>query len=555
RFYREYAGGSDLEAQAIAERVYFGRAEDGVLENPFAGNLAEVCPTGVFTDATLKRHYSRKWDLRWSPSICAHCSLGCNISPGERYGAVRATVNRYHPDINRYFLCDRGRFAYEYLESPARALEPRIRGAAVAPAGALAHCALLLQAAAASPGSLIGIGSPRASLESNFALRALVGPERFFAGMAAAELELALQIADLLRHPVAPAPSLAELERCDAAIVLGEDLTQSAARMALSLRQLVRQQPLAQVSDPLGIPRWLDQAAREAIQDARGPLFLLLPWATQLDDIAATCHRAAPDELARLGFQIADDIQSGAPQHPIARALLAAQRPLVVSGPTCASSAMIAAAAAIAAALGARGRPAALSFVLAEANTLGLALLAPRPLREGLDLVRFGHASTAIVLECDLTRRAPAAELDHFQPPHLIVLDQISHPLAQRAELLLPAASAFESDGTFVNNEARAQRFFQVSPPAPGARESWRWLENAQGADPSLDQLLARLASAFPELASAATAAPPASFRLAQQKLPRETHRSSGRTAISAQLDVSEPRPPLDPDSALSFTM
>ena len=73
RFYREYAGGNDLNAFGIKNAVYFGRNEDGVLENEFAGNLVEVCPTGVFTDRTLRRHYTRKWDLRMAPSICVHC--------------------------------------------------------------------------------------------------------------------------------------------------------------------------------------------------------------------------------------------------------------------------------------------------------------------------------------------------------------------------------------------------------------------------------------------------------------------------------------------------
>jgi len=59
-----------------ANHVYFGRQKDGVLESEFSGNLVEVCPTGVFTDKTLKRHYSRKWDLTNAPSVCVHCSLG-----------------------------------------------------------------------------------------------------------------------------------------------------------------------------------------------------------------------------------------------------------------------------------------------------------------------------------------------------------------------------------------------------------------------------------------------------------------------------------------------
>ena len=97
--------------------VYFGRNEDGVLENEFAGNLVEICPTGVFTDRTLRQHYTRKWDLRMAPSICVHCGLGCNITVGERYGLLRRVVNRFNSEVNGYFLCDRGRFGYEFVNS------------------------------------------------------------------------------------------------------------------------------------------------------------------------------------------------------------------------------------------------------------------------------------------------------------------------------------------------------------------------------------------------------------------------------------------------------
>jgi NADH-quinone oxidoreductase subunit G len=49
------------------------------------------------------------------PSICHGCSSGCNISPGERYGELRRIENRFNGSVNQYFLCDRGRFGYGYV--------------------------------------------------------------------------------------------------------------------------------------------------------------------------------------------------------------------------------------------------------------------------------------------------------------------------------------------------------------------------------------------------------------------------------------------------------
>ena len=128
RFYREYAGGNDLNVFGIKNTVYFGRSEDGVLENEFAGNLVEICPTGVFTDETLRRHYTRKWDLRMAPSICVHCAAGCNITIGERYGLLRRVLTRFNSEVNGYFLCDRGRYGYEFVNSEHRIRRARLDG-------------------------------------------------------------------------------------------------------------------------------------------------------------------------------------------------------------------------------------------------------------------------------------------------------------------------------------------------------------------------------------------------------------------------------------------
>jgi NADH-quinone oxidoreductase subunit G len=63
------------------------------------------------------------------------------------------------------------------------------------------------------------------------------------------------------------------------------------------------------------------------------------------------------------------------------------------------------------------------------------------------------------------------------------------------------------------------------------------------------------MSSAMPELGAVRDAAPPASFRIAGAKIPRSPHRESGRTSTLVNIDVSEPKPPDDPDSPLSFSM
>jgi NADH-quinone oxidoreductase subunit G len=71
----------------------------------------------------------------------------------------------------------------------------------------------------------------------------------------------------------------------------------------------------------------------------------------------------------------------------------------------------------------------------------------------------------------------------------------------------------------------------------------------------NLDDVVSALAAAIPVYSPILKIAPPAGFRIAGQKIPRQPHRYSGRTAMLAQIDVNEPRPPSDLDSPLAFSM
>jgi NADH-quinone oxidoreductase subunit G len=576
RFYRDYAGGRDLDAFASRNRVYFGRHEDGVLENEFSGNLVEVCPTGVFTDKTLQHHYTRKWDLQTAPSICVHCGLGCNTIPGERYGILREITNRYNSQVNGYFLCDRGRFGYDFVNSPQRLRQPWLRrGQTAVPVSketALEHVAALLKAG--SPA--LGIGSPRASLEANFALRTLVGPEHFYLGVSDREHRLLSAVLSILRHGPARTPSLHDVEQADAVLVLGEDVTNVAPRLALALRQAVRQQPLRQ-ADKLRIPRWQDAAARELIQQQTGPLFIATPSCTRLDDVATETCRAAPDDVARLGFAVAHALSADAPPVPalsdemwalasrIAQELRQAERPLVVSGTSLRSEAVLHAAANVAWALCDTKRPAHLCLTVPESNSLGASLLGGGSLEAAFQAVQSGTAETVIILENNLYRRTDAATVQAFLAacPHVIVLDHLRHATAEQAEVVLPAGTFAETDGTLVSNEGRAQRFLQVFAPDGDVQESWRWLCDVMlsaGRDESsawqnLDDVIEALAHALPVFAKLPNVAPHADFRLAGQRVPRQPHRYSGRTAMAAHRTVHEPKPPDDPDTPLAFSM
>jgi NADH-quinone oxidoreductase subunit G len=159
-------------------------------------------------------------------------------------------------------------------------------------------------------------------------------------------------------------------------------------------------------------------------------------------------------------------------------------------------------------------------------------------------------------MENDLYRQIPAKLVDDFlqSAEHVVVLDHLANQTTEKADLLLPAGTFAESDGTLISNEGRAQRFFPVFAPREGdVRESWRWLGDPNWT--TLDDPLAAMAQELPQLASAVAAAPSSKFRMAGAKIPRESHRYSGLTSIHANISVVEPKPPNDPDSALAYSM
>jgi NADH-quinone oxidoreductase subunit G len=172
----------------------------------------------------------------------------------------------------------------------------------------------------------------------------------------------------------------------------------------------------------------------------------------------------------------------------------------------------------------------------------------------------------AIILENDLYHSIPSPTADLFFQlcNKVIALDSLNNRTTEKADILIPAATFAEADGTLVNYEGRAQRFFQVfMPDNPFIKESWRWLGEMQlikngisdGKNIYLDKFDEQLEAAMPQFKGLTKAAPSHNFTIHGERIPRQPHRYSGRTAMRAHLQVSEPKPLQDNDSPLTFTM
>lgn len=570
RYYNDYAGGTDLGVYANASRVYFGRPESGALESEFSGNLTEICPTGVFTDKTHSERYNRKWDMQYAPSVCQGCSSGCNISPGERYGELRRVENRFNGEVNQYFLCDKGRFGTGYVNRADRPRQPQFRSGTTV-TNATVDEALDQTIAKLKGKKVLGIGSPRASLESNFALRELVGQENYSTGMNQKEQSLVELAAAIMQTEGIYNPSMREIESYDAVLILGEDLTQTAPRMALSVRQAAKNKAKEMAAERR-TQEWLAEPVKRIAQDAKSPIYILAATQTRLADVATGEVVASPNDIARLGFAVAQavagetitglDDSASAFAQTIADTLKAAKKPLIISGTSLQDAAIMEAAAQVAQNLGAH---AGLSLTVPEVNSMGLALLGGLSLEQAFAQ----DYDAVIVVENDLYRRLPATRIDAAlaKAAEVIVLDHSDTATVAQASIVLSAASFAEGDGTVVSQEGRAQRYYQVYDPsyynpAYAIKESWRWLHALQtGLEDKniswtvLDDVIESVAKNVPVLEAIQDVAPDAGYRIHGLKIAREPRRYSGRTAMRAPLSVHEPKQPTDIDSALTFSM
>lgn len=575
RFYRDYADGRDFNALASRNYVYFGRSEDGVLENEFSGNLVEVCPTGVFTDKTLKKHYTRKWDLTYAPSICHNCSVGCNIIIGERYSSLRRVLSRYNGKVNGYFICDRGRFGYEWVNSSKRIRHPFMKDNITGIYGITKKNKIINAVGEIiSKTKTLGIGSPKASLESNFALRKLVGAENFYSCLNQKENNILNTSLKILRDGKIRTPSLKEVEDFDTIIILGEDLTNTAPMLALSVRQSVKKKP-KYIAEKINIPLWNDAAVREAVQDEKGPLYIFSSYKTRLDDVSKKSFYALPDNIARLGFAIANQINNKTQNdlsddeknfiNQISDDLTSAEKPLIITGFGSMSESVIQASYNLAIALHQRNNLTEIVITQPDVNSLGLAMMNALPVEDALNKIESGECETLIILENNLLKNIPEekSKLITEKVKNIIVLSSLENETTANANFIIPAGTFAESDGTVVNYEGRAQRFYQCSYPKEEILESWRWLSligEAAGREDisslkTFDDFVNSLTNELPQFKGIENASPPSGYKIAGQKIPREPHRYSGRTAMYADKNINEPKPPDDVDSPLAFSM
>ena len=174
----EWMGEDAIEAGGRGANTVIG-TYGGWLDCSQCGNCIEVCPTGTLLDGTY-RHQARPWELTQTISTCTYCSDGCQMSLGSRGDELMRIVarDRYVNGLNGEFLCIKGRFGHPFVNHEARIRTPLIRyqkGGKLIPATwdeAIIHVAKKLDAIVDEhgPDALGVVGSPRITNEANYLL-------------------------------------------------------------------------------------------------------------------------------------------------------------------------------------------------------------------------------------------------------------------------------------------------------------------------------------------------------------------------------------------------
>ncbi|GLV58150.1 NADH-quinone oxidoreductase [Dictyobacter sp. S3.2.2.5] len=126
RFSSEISMDNGLVMISRGYRMEVGTAPGHAFDSVFSGNTTEICPVGALTASTY-RFKARPWELKRTPSVCNNCSVGCNARIDSRVDRVMRLMSRNNDAIDDGWLCNRGRWEFDYVNSPQRLRTPLIR--------------------------------------------------------------------------------------------------------------------------------------------------------------------------------------------------------------------------------------------------------------------------------------------------------------------------------------------------------------------------------------------------------------------------------------------
>jgi NADH-quinone oxidoreductase subunit G len=473
RFTSEIAEDKSIVLLDRGDHTVVGTFQDQPYISNFSGNVVELCPVGALTSRKQRFNF-RPWELQNVPSVCPHCAFGCNINVSVRKNdEVIRFLSRDNPEVDDSWLCDRGRFDFEFINSPDRLTAPMIReGYGFRQVSwdeafrfIVARLAPVLEES--GPQSVVGIASPRLTNEDLFVFK------RFMTEVIGTtqvdhfprpQLRLTDAGSRALSTLDARNAAISSLDDAKTIVLLGADPSLREPVMELRIRMAVNRHGAklvvinseeialsskanAALSYAPGRLQDMATALTSTVQSGNGP--------NEISDFVSTYLSEGPVAV------VYDDALPGVTDTDGALAALADLVTALAGKVSVGVLPLLDAANS----MGARDLG-----VLPEGTWTGSAverLLSPdSQARAGFLL---GANPAGDEASPETTRRLQQLDL-------LVVQELFLTETARLADVVLPAASFAEKLGTFTNSERRLQRI-QRTVPSPGiARADWEIL-------------------------------------------------------------------------------
>ncbi|HYG79148.1 MAG TPA: molybdopterin-dependent oxidoreductase [Pyrinomonadaceae bacterium] len=461
----EWMGEDAIEAGGRGAHTVIG-TYGGWLNCSQCGNCIEVCPTGTLLDATY-RHQARPWELEQTVSTCTFCSDGCEMSLGSRAGVLMRSVarDRYVNGHNGEFLCIKGRFGHPFVNHEERLRTPMIRyrkGGKLIPATwdeAIAFTAQKLEQIANEHGapSIAVVGSPRITNEANYALykfaTEVVGTENY----AATDAFNLVPFFDNLGGPLA---THKDIRRAKTILLVGGEPEELQPLTGRQIRQAVRN----------GGAKLIIVNSREIRLRERATQFIHIRPGAEDAMVLALADPAQHALAARkMGVEVRE-------LEALRQTLKDTEGDVVVMFGGELSQAGQAIIAQLPYEFSTDARRVLLHLLPLYNNSVGA---------HDVGLTRGGR-NAGQILDAAGTEVRALYMAGSFLPEHLrgrddalskldflIVQELFETETTRHADVVFPAASFAETDGTFTNNGGLVQRVRQSIPPVHQSKQDW----------------------------------------------------------------------------------
>lgn len=505
RFSSEISMDNGLVMIERGYRMEVGTAPDHAFDSIFSGNTVEMCPVGALT-ATKYRFKSRPWELKHTPSVCNNCSVGCNVRVDVRIDKIMRQMSRTNDDIDDGWLCDRGRWDFEFVNSPQRLRTPMMRTQRDKPLEpatwdeALYMIATRFTAISQQHGAqaIGGIGSTRTTNEETYLfqklLREVIGTPNVdhYHGHFPGPRDT------LTGRPWMLTSSIAEIEQASHIVLIASDPYQRQPILNLRIKKAMRAGAKIFIVNETSteLDRFAIQKIAIPAHGAGAAAKILLSSVVRQEDMRAPnedvrTHMLDEDTQVRgyeetFGAEVTRQLRKLAHEIAGATGAIILYDELATREAGCQD--LAADLQTLAVITGNIDRPGAgVGPLFGDANSLGArdmgllpdALPGYRPVTEaGLpydEMLSNPQVKALYIMGANPARHVSGGDL-RASKEFLVVQDITLSETAQQADVVLPAVSYAEKDGSMTNLDHHVQAIRRALRPLPGARADWEIL-------------------------------------------------------------------------------